>query len=250
MRSGPEPTVRKCLTVFYVLQASPLHRSNSCGPGPAHGRAGQRTQFSLLAVPGGCRRAQGPMAIAALTGCPKPPGPPSAPEGHPRAGSAPGTSCCAGEDPTHLCLPSNPPEGQTLRVGYGGHHSPGTSRTRWVPLPCPRGVSTSPSSLTPPPWLFSFATYFMIIFNVRCLSVLAMWTEPPRHLLRRKQPLVVILEFTPGLMWAASRGGTRQWHPSDPSPCAPWEPAAHRCPQGWCVAGAGVHRCQKQTRLR
>lgn len=44
-QSSAQFTVRKCFIVLRT-QAPPLHRSNSCGPGPsAHGRAGLRTQL-------------------------------------------------------------------------------------------------------------------------------------------------------------------------------------------------------------
>lgn len=250
VRAGTEPTVRKCFTAFSVLQALPLHRSNSCGRGPAYGRAGLRMRFSLLEAPGGCRSAQGPTAIAALTGCPEPQGPLSAPEGHPRAGSAPGMPCCAGEDPAYLCLPSDPPGGQTPRVGFGGTTAPAPPRRVGRHCPAPKGSTPTHPLLPRPSWLFSFATHF-IILNVQCLSVLGMWTESPRHLLRRSQPLVVILEFTPVLLtWAASRPGTRRWRPSNRSPCAAGGTARTQVSRGRRVAGGGVPRCQKQTRLR
>lgn len=103
--------------------------------------------------------------------CPEPQGPPSAPEGHPRAGSAPGTPCCAREDPAHLCLPSDPPGRQTPRVGFGGTAAPAPPRRVGHHCLAPKG-STPTHPLSPhPSWLFSFATHFIIILNVQCLCV-------------------------------------------------------------------------------
>ena len=182
--------------------------------------------------------------------CPEPQGPPSAPEGHPRAGSAPGTPCCAREDPPHLCLPSDPPGGQTPGSALGApppQHLPDALGTTALP---PR-VQHLPILSHPTPPGFSASPRILSSFLTSSASVLGMRTESPRHLLRRSQPPVVILECTPVLLtWAAPQARTRRWRLSNRSPVPPWEPPAHRCPRGQRVAGGGVHRCQKQTRLR
>lgn len=150
----PEPTVRKCFTVFHVLQASPLHRSNSCGPGPAHGRAGLRTQFSLLEVPGGCRSAQGPMATAALTGCPEPPGPPSAPEGHPEQAAPQGRRAVPARTPRTSAFPPTLQRGRPSGSAMGVTAAPAPPGRVGCHCPAPEG-SAPPRPLSPHPPGFS-----------------------------------------------------------------------------------------------
>lgn len=194
-------------------------------------------RFLLLEAPGGCRSAQGPPAIAALTGCPEPQGPPSAPAAEQAAPQ--GRRAVPARTPRTSAFPRTLPGGQTPRVGFGGTTAPAPPRRVGRHCPAPKG-STPTHPLSPrPSWLFSFATHFIIILNVQSLSVLGMWTESPRHLLR-SQPLVIILECTPVLlMWAAPWAGARQWRPSNRSPVLPWEPPAHRCPGGSVWLGEG-----------
>ena len=207
-------------------------------------------RFSLLEVPGGCRSAQGPTAIAALTGVPSPRARLLHPKDTPEQAAPQGRRAVPARTPRTSAFP------RTLRAGRPPGSALGAPPPQHLPdalgtTALPPRVQHLPILSHPTPPGFSASPRILSSFLTSSASVLGMRTESPRHLLRRSQPPVVILECTPVLLtWAAPQARTRRWRLSNRSPVPPWEPPAHRCPRGQRVAGGGVHRCQKQTRLR